>query len=368
MAPTESTALPKTIRGWRMASPGKLEEFERTATPPEPGQALVTVAGCGICHTDLGYLFGGVRTKHALPLVLGHEISGVVAAAGPGAESWIGRRVLVPAVSPCGTCRACRAQRGTACARATMPGNDHDGGFASHVEVPAASLCPVDATGSSAAAEAPIGLARLSLWEISVVADAVTTPLQAIRRCGLAPGDLAVVIGVGGVGTYGVQLARSAGAEVAAVDVDSSKLERARDLGAGLTLLAAKDADLRGQLRAFASARGLAPDGWRIFEMSGTRAGQELAWSLLSRGGSVSVVGYTPDPGTFRLSNLMAFDATAYGNWGCDPSLYPDALSLTASGEIRVRGLVRREALADAPAILEAVHQGKFTERVVLVP
>src|SRR5690349_4962001 len=70
-----------------------------------PGEVLLEVAGCGICHTDLGFLDHGVRTRHALPLILGHEIAGVVREAGPGAEERVGQAVVVPAVLPCGDCQ-----------------------------------------------------------------------------------------------------------------------------------------------------------------------------------------------------------------------------------------------------------------------
>ena len=71
---------------------------------PEPDEVVVEIAGCGVCHTDLGYYYDGVRTKHDLPLTLGHEISGRVVAAGSEAISWIDRAVIVPAVIPCGKC------------------------------------------------------------------------------------------------------------------------------------------------------------------------------------------------------------------------------------------------------------------------
>src|SRR5574340_1822604 len=66
--------------------------------PPPAGEVLVEVAGCGVCHTDLGYLYDGVRTNHPLPLALGHEVSGRVVAAGAGAEGWVGKADIVPAV------------------------------------------------------------------------------------------------------------------------------------------------------------------------------------------------------------------------------------------------------------------------------
>jgi len=111
------------IYGWKMTGPGAVERFTRTAEDPGPKRVLVEVAGCGVCHTDLGYLYGGVPTRAKLPLALGHEISGVVVAAGPGAERWMGRRVVVPAVWPCGECRPCTPAH-PARARGSPPGLD----------------------------------------------------------------------------------------------------------------------------------------------------------------------------------------------------------------------------------------------------
>ena len=95
---------------WQMSKPGA--PFERVAFSAQPaaGEVVVAIAGCGVCHTDLGYYYDGVRTNCALPLTLGHEISGHVVAAGAGAEGWIGKAVIVPAVLPCGECDLC--QRG----------------------------------------------------------------------------------------------------------------------------------------------------------------------------------------------------------------------------------------------------------------
>ncbi|MBI3181125.1 MAG: 6-hydroxycyclohex-1-ene-1-carbonyl-CoA dehydrogenase [Myxococcales bacterium] len=352
-----------------MTGPGALAAFEERAAAPGPGRVLVKVAGCGVCHTDLSYLYGGVPTRKPPPLALGHEISGVVVEAGEGAQPWLGRRVVVPAVAPCGKCRSCIGGRPTACPDGEMPGNHRDGGFATHVDVPAHSLCAVDPNGAKVSEDAPIGQACLALWETSVMADAVTTPLQAVRRAGISKGELAVVIGAGGVGIHAVQIARASGAQVAAIDVHPDKLSRAKEYGASATFDAKEGAKpIKAALGAFAKEKGAAPDGWRILETSGTKPGQELAWSLLTRGGSVSVVGYTAEPVSLRLSNLMAFDATAFGNWGCDPALYPEALRMISSGEVRLRGLIRREPLSSAPQIIEAVHHRQISERVVLVP
>ena len=115
---------------WLMTAqnePLKRVEFE--PTEPDDGEVLVEIAGCGVCHTDLGYFYDGVRTNHCLPLALGHEISGTVVATGAGAETWLDQTVIVPAVIPCGECDACARGKGTICPNQKMPGNDIQGGW-----------------------------------------------------------------------------------------------------------------------------------------------------------------------------------------------------------------------------------------------
>src|ERR1019366_2818356 len=129
-----STVAP---RGMMTAPKVAMVESAFDPFPPQPAEVVIEVAGCGVCHTDLGYLYDGVRTNHALPLALGHEISGRVVAAGAGAEAWLGQAVIVPAVLPCGECDACRRGRPNICRQQKMPGNDIQGGFASHIVVPA---------------------------------------------------------------------------------------------------------------------------------------------------------------------------------------------------------------------------------------
>jgi 6-hydroxycyclohex-1-ene-1-carbonyl-CoA dehydrogenase len=332
--------------------------------PPEPqeGHVLVEVAGCGVCHTDLGFLYGGVRTNHPLPLALGHEISGHVVTAGRGVQGWLGKSVLVPAVLPCGECELCARGRGTICRNQKMPGNDIDGGFASHIEVPAQGLCEVD--------EVRLGALGLALADVCVVADAVTTPYQAVRRAGVWPGSLAIVVGVGGVGSYAAQIAAAHGATVVAIDVDSDKLAALEQHGVALTINACEgDARaIKTAITAFARERRLPETEWFVFECSGTSAGQLTAFGLLVHGATLSVVGFTMEKIEVRLSNLMAFDARAIGNWGCPPELYPAALDLVLDGKVEVRSFIEPRSLDDINAVLEAAHHHAFKRRPVLVP
>ena len=345
--------------GYRLVAVGQpLERFELPAMEPASDEVIVEVFGCGICHTDVGFAIDGVPTRRPLPLVLGHEISGRVVAAGDDARAWLGRLVIVPAVVPCGDCPACRANRPTICRNQFMPGNDGDGGFATHVRVPARGLCAVREP-------LPPGL---SAELLSVVADAVTTPWEAIRRAGVGPEDVAVFVGVGGVGGFGVQIAAALGAAVIAIDIDCGRLELAAQHGARLALnsSAMSGKDLKTAVRTFARESGRKNIGLKIFETSGTPGGQQTAFDLLDFGGYLALVGFTPKKIELRLSNLMALDATARGNWGCPPDQYPDALELVLCGKIAIAPYVETHSLDDTPAVFDSVARHSITRRAIL--
>jgi len=343
-------------RGYFLPSPGQRLELQEFSLPdPGPSDVIIEVAGCGVCHTDIGFAKDAVATRHALPLILGHEISGRVIATGERAAQWMNQQVIVPAVIPCGDCPACRAGRSTICRKQYMPGNDGDGGFATHVRVPAYGLCPLPD-------RLPAGLTAAHL---SVVADAITTPYEAIRRSGLGPDNVAVFVGVGGVGGFGVQIAAALGAAVVAIDVDQERLDLLAQHGAALTLNAAQ-ADLKSAVRAFAKQSGRTGIGTKIFETSGTTAGQQTAFSLLDHGGYLAVIGFTPQKIELRLSNLMAFDATARGNWGCPPEQYPPALALVLEGRVQLTPFVELHPLAETPEVFEAVAARAIRKRIIL--
>ncbi len=358
------------IEGWRweMNAPGsgltrtRVENFE-----PRADEAVVKVAGCGLCHTDLGFLYDGVRTRKAPPLALGHEISGEVVAVGERYPELLGKAVIVPAVTPCGDCEDCHEGRAAVCKRQIMPGNDVQGGFASHVIVPARGLCRVDVPG--ALEGRVLGKSGCTLAELSVIADAVSTPYQAICRSGLGEGDLALVVGLGGVGGYAVQIAKALGAHVIGFDLDPARLAGLEPYGLdlGVDVRAGEQAAVEAA-RAFAKERGHSGAGWRIFECSGSKGGQSLAWRLLGPAGWLSVVGFTMDKFELRLSNLMAFDATAAGNWGCVPELYPEALALVLEGRVAVKPFVQSFPMDELCEVLVAAHEHRIHKRPVLIP
>ncbi|WP_319408924.1 6-hydroxycyclohex-1-ene-1-carbonyl-CoA dehydrogenase [uncultured Desulfosarcina sp.] len=351
---------------WQMTEPGKpLEKVEAPIPDPGPGEVLVKVAGCGVCHTDLGFYYNGVKTKSPLPLTLGHEISGVVTAAGPDARQWEGKAVIIPAVMPCGKCDVCNRDLGNICTAQKMPGNDIQGGFASHIVVPSDQLCPVPVDDQYR----PVGEADVSLAQLSVVADALTTPYQAIVDAGLSADDTAIFVGVGGVGGFGAQIAKAFGALVVAIDVDPVKLDALAPV-VDKTFNAAEMAfkDLRKAVSAFVKEQGKRRTEWKIFETSGTAAGQKTAFGLMTFGGNLSVVGFTMDTVEIRLSNLMAFHATARGNWGCLTRYYAPVRDLVLSGQVKMAPFVKTFPLSDINTVFDMVHHKKIVQRAIMVP
>jgi 6-hydroxycyclohex-1-ene-1-carbonyl-CoA dehydrogenase len=199
---------------------------------------------------------------------------------------------------------------------------------------------------------------------------AATTPYQAVIRSGLESGDLAVVVGVGGVGGYAVQIAAALGARVIALDVDDAKLAAIADHGAshGANPSRTDFKALKKEITSLAKGWGCPENRWKIFECSGHPAGQETALGLLGYAGVLMVVGFTLSKIEVRLSNLMAFDATVQGTWGCRPELYPDALRLVTSGRVDLRPFIERRPLADGVDVLRRVADHEMSRRAILEP
>ena len=352
------------LERWQMVTPGEAMESVSIDFDPdslEPDEILVEVAGCGVCHTDLGFLYDGVRPRHELPLTLGHEISGRVVAAGANAQGLLNRAVVVPAVLPCGECDVCKRGRGAVCPKQFFPGNDDHGGFASHVVVPSLGVCVVD--------EEKLAASGVDLASLSVIADAVTTPYQAILNADVRAGDVAIFIGAGGVGTFGVQLAHEAGARVVAIDVDATRLEQLAGFGVDLAILSTGDIRaMKKQVRGWVKEEGLSPVGWKIFETSGHPAGQELAYALLTYDAHLGVVGYTREKVNLRLSNLMAFDATARGTWGCLPEHYPAVVDLVLSGRVALAPFIESRSMDRLNETFEALREHTLKKRPVMIP
>lgn len=322
-------------------------------------EVVVKVAGCGLCHTDLGFISGNVATKHDLPLILGHEISGTIVAAGRLYKDMLAKRVIIPAVLPCADCELCRAERDNICQHQLMPGNDFHGGFASHIVVPARFLCPL-----------PDDLAGFKLSDLSVIADAITTPYQSMVRSGLKKGDLAIVIGTGGVGLYMAQHAHNAGATVIALDIDEAKIKTVKQQGADFGLCTA-NMDVRRikqEVRALVLAHDLPRYQWKVFETSGSAPGQEVAFSLMSFAGTIGIIGFTMARLELRLSNVMAFDADLFGNWGCSPKYYLPVVEDVLKGRINLRDNIIEYPLSRLNEVVALANAHKLPLRAIMIP
>jgi 6-hydroxycyclohex-1-ene-1-carbonyl-CoA dehydrogenase len=327
-------------------------EVQEVPTPePGPGQALVRVAACGVCHTDLHYIDHGVPTFKKPPLILGHEASGTVAALGAGVENWkVGDRALLPSVVGCGTCAMCRIGRENVCERMVMFGNNVDGAFAEYVLAPAKDLFPLPE--------------EMPLVESCIIADATTTPYHAVVNRGrVTPGDQVVVFGCGGIGLNLVQVATAVGARVVAVDIVDEKLEWARQLGAAATVNAKTVERVDKAVRA---ATGGGADV--AFEAIGNPATMEQAFACTRNGGRLVIVGYTDHQMNLNAGRTMYREMEIVGSLGCRAVDYPRVLELARSGRIKVKELVTaRFPLSDINAAFDTLRRGEGI-RSIIVP
>jgi len=352
--------IPDKIKTWQMVEPGKLEQVNIDAPEIKPGEALVEVAGCGVCHTDLGYFYDGVPTVNKPPLTLGHEISGTVVA---GEKKWLGKEVIIPAVMPCNNCPICAAGRGNRCLAQKMPGNSMGiyGGFSSHIVVPAADLCLIS------------NRKGIPLSHFAVVADAVTSPYQAAMRAEVKPGDLTIVIGAtGGLGVYATQICSALGAkEVVGIARNAEKLKRALEFGATHVISSVNKSprDIRDEFRNYCKEKGVPGNyGWKIFEWTGTGDGQAVALELLSFIGKLVICGFGMQKNEYALSRLMAFDADILGSWGCLPKYYPEVLKMVLDGKIKIEPFVETRPMSQIKQAFEEAHATSLMKRIVLTP
>jgi len=352
--------IPDKIGTWQMVEPGKLEKVSIDVPELKPGEVLVEVAGCGVCHTDLGYFYDGVPTVNKPPLTLGHEISGTVLA---GDAKWLGKEVIIPAVMPCNNCPICASGRGNRCLAQKMPGNSMGiyGGNSSHIVVPSEDLCELpDRKG-------------IPLSHFAVIADAATSPYQAAMRAEVKAGDMVVIIGVtGGLGVYATQICAALGAkEVIGIARNPEKLKRALDFGAThiISSVDKSPRDVRDAFRAYCKEKGLPGNyGWKIFEWTGTGGGQAIALELLSFVGKLVICGFGMQKNEYSLSRLMAFDADIMGSWGCLPKYYPEVLKLVLEGKVQIEPFVETRPMSTIKEAYEEAHKGGLIKRIVLEP
>jgi len=326
----------------------QLQEVERPVAGP--GQVLVRVAACGLCHTDLHYLDHGVATFKTPPVILGHECSGTLEEIGPEVQGLqAGQKVLLPAVFTCGHCTACRSGRENICSSMQMLGNHIDGAYAEWVVVRARDVMTLPD--------------ELPLAESCIIADALTTPYHAVvRRGDVRPGDRVLVLGCGGVGLGLIQMARAAGAYVVAVDLLEDKLKLALELGAVACVQPQRETNLT---RAIVRELGGSPQV--CFEAIGNPSTLSSALSAVEAGGKVVVVGYCEHEVPLKAARVMFRELEVVGSLGCRPVDYPRVIEMVRRGTIQLQPLVsHRFPLSEIHQGLEMLRQGKLIRGIVV--
>ncbi|MBM3735539.1 MAG: zinc-dependent alcohol dehydrogenase [Acidobacteria bacterium] len=313
-----------------------------------PGEVVIRVKACGVCHSDLHLADGDwdlLKRITKLPLVLGHEVTGVVESAGPDSGFAPGDRVGVPWLHwTCGMCEYCTTGRETLCGEQKITGVTVDGGFAEFVKAPASHTARIP-DGISLEDAAPLFCAGLTVY-------------KALKSSGIESGQTLAVFGVGGLGHLAVQIAKARGVRVAALDIAEDKLALARECGADLTV------DLRtGQAR-----KALRPLGGAHVAIvcSGAKAAYESALTCLRKGGTLVVVGMPAEPISVSAVTLVAGEYRIIASAVGTREDLRELLDLAAAGGIRCR--VETAPLSEAGAALERMRNGAITGRVVLTP
>jgi Zn-dependent alcohol dehydrogenase len=326
---------------------------------PDDGELTVRVHACGVCHSDVTYmdgLWGG-----ELPAVYGHEVAGVVTAAGPGVQSpAIGDHVVVSLVRECGTCFHCRRGEPTQCegsfsidSRGALRSAGGKrlvqglrvGGFAESVTVHASQAVPIPDT--------------IALESACLLGCAVATGFGAVRNTArVEPGASVAIVGVGGVGINSVQAARIAGAtRVIALDVSDARLGAARDLGA-TDAVRADGATAVDAVRSLTAGRGA---DFTIIA-SGNRSAIELGLRLPRRGGTVVMVGMTANGETVAINPGDIADS-ALRILGCKLGAVRPRTDVPALIELYRSGELKLDELVTARFPLESVNDAVAAAR-----
>ena len=325
-----------------------LEIVERPDPEPRPGWILVDVRGCGVCGSDVFLSKGGFDS--VLPIVPGHEASGVVRELGEGVDPSLtppGTPVALYYIEHCGSCRMCRIGRVNMCLSVRRMGVEYDGAFASHVLVPERNVIPVLPTDDPAA--------------VAVLTDAVATPYHGLVRIGkVQAGETVVVFGVGGIGSNAVQLAAHLGCRVIAVSRSDAKLELAERLGAHHVVRGGDDAP--EQVRALCGPGG--PEV--VVQTVGSAVVDRQAIDTSGIGSRVIMIGTTIEGFTLRASDLVWRESSLWGSRGYTPDDIRDVLELHRGGVVKTDHLLmHRRPLVEVNEALEDLQAGRVLRSVL---
>lgn len=292
------------------------------SVPRQPGsdEVRINVAYCGVCGTDLHIFKGGMDKRVSIPQVIGHEMSGEIAEVGAKVKGWsVGERVVVRPLHPCGNCPACRAGHSHICYNLKFLGIDTPGAFQGSWTVPAHTLhrLPPSLPFDQAALIEPVAVA-----------------CHDVRLGEVKSGEEVIVIGGGPIGLLIALVAASLQARVLVSEVNSFRLNLARELG--LEAVSPKEVDLAE----LAGKRTGGAGADVVFEVSGSAAGAATMTQVVRSRGRIVVVaifGEAPRVDLFRFfwRELRLCGARVY-----EPEDFDKAIALAASGALPLERLI----------------------------
>jgi propanol-preferring alcohol dehydrogenase len=323
----------------------------RPIPEPGPGEVRVRVEACGVCGSDVFLQKGGFGPGVTMPVIPGHEASGVVDALGDGVQGFtVGDQVALYYITTPADDAWAAGGRPNISPHVQRMGVDIDGAFAEYVIRPVAALI------RPRAPVPPVVLA--------VLTDAVATPLHGLKRVAhLKPGETLVVLGVGGLGSNAVQLGKAMGARVIAVTRSDAKLRLARELGADETVPADRG-DPVAIVREIAGGYGADV----VIQCVGSAAVDEQAIAMGGPGGRVVLIGSSLDQFRARAVDIFWRELSVLGSRGFLPDDIRDAIDLYLDGTLSVGHLIETvRPLDQANEALEDLKSGRVF-RSVLTP
>lgn len=264
------------------SAPGRLEAVLRPLPETPAGWVPVDIRMIGICGTDF-HIFEGTHPFLDYPRVMGHELSGIVAAGSTSATLPPGTAVVINPYIACGTCVACRKGRPNCCAKLEVLGVHIDGGMCERIVMPEGNLYPAG---------------DLSLRDAAMI-EFLSIGAHAVRRSGVAAGDRVLVVGAGPIGVGTALFARLAGGDVTLVDVSTERLAYVDSrLGFRQTLPAGRDALVEMGRRTGGDLYDV------VFDATGNARAMETSFGFVASGGTLVFVGVLKADITFADSEF----------------------------------------------------------------
>ncbi|GLY09422.1 zinc-dependent alcohol dehydrogenase [Bacillus badius] len=322
-----------------------LEVKDVSKPKPGPGEALVKIEACGVCHTDLHAAHGDWPVKPKLPLIPGHEGVGVVEEVGEGVTSLkVGDRVGIPWLySACGECEYCLQGQETLCPNQENGGYSVDGGYAEYCLAAADYVAKIPDALSSVEA-APILCAGVTTY-------------KALKVSGAKPGDWVAIYGIGGLGHIALQYAKAMGFNVVAVDISDDKLELAKKLGADEAVNGMKENPVEAIQNRVGGVQA-------AVSVAVTKKAFEQAYQSVKRGGTLVVVGLPNDELPIPIFDTVLNGVTVKGSIVGTRLDMKEALDFAARGKVKAQ--IETAPLDEINEVFEKMVQGKINGRIVL--